>query len=103
MQKDDEFKIQLRVAGKVFPLNCKRSEEELYRKAAVIINDLINRYKACFEEGIVSSGDLLAMAAVHISVENLLLRQIEDTSPLLEKVNFLNKELEEYFQANNIN
>jgi len=103
VQEDDEFRIQLRLANKVIPLFCKRSEEGLFRKAATAINDMMNRYGSSFEGGNVGSDDLLAMAAIHISIENLLMKKNEDTSPLFEKIDFLNKELEEYLQSINLN
>ena len=98
MPDNDEFKIQLRVADKVYPIFCKRSEEGLLRKAATAINDKILQYSSRFSGTKLELKDLLTMAAIHISVENLLLKQKEDTSPMMEKLERLDKELEEYLQ-----
>ena len=98
MPDNDEFKIQLRVADKVYPIFCKRSEEGLYRKAATAINDKIFQYSSQFSGAELEIKDLLAMAAVHISIENLLKKREKDTSPLLERIELLDKELEEYLQ-----
>jgi len=100
MPDNDEFKIQLRVADKVYPIFCKRSDEGLFRKAATAINDKILQYSSRFSGTKLEVKDLLTMAAIHISVENLLLKQKEDTSPLLERIDRLDKELEEYLQTN---
>jgi hypothetical protein len=43
--------------------------------------------------------DLLAMVAIHISVENQFFKQKEDTSPILEKIEMLDKKMEKYLQA----
>ncbi|MCL1933480.1 MAG: cell division protein ZapA [Candidatus Azobacteroides sp.] len=99
MPDNDEFKIQLRVADKVYPIFCKRSEEGLFRKAATAINDKILQYSSRFSGTKLELKDLLTMAAIHISVENLLLKQKEDTSPLWDRIELLDKELEEYLQA----
>ena len=99
MPNNDEFKIQLRVADKVYPIFCKRSEEGLFRKAATAINDKIFQYSSKFSGTKLEMKDLLAMVAVHISVENQFMKQKEDTSPLLERIKLLDKELEEYFQS----
>jgi len=99
MPDNDEFKIQLRVADKAYPIFCKRSEEGIFRKAAAAINDRILQYSSRFSGTKLELKDLLTMAAIHISVENLLLKQKEDTSPLLEKIEWLDKELEEYLQS----
>jgi len=99
MPDNDEFKIQLKVADKVYPIFCKRSEEGLYRKAATAINDKIFQYSSLFSGTKLEIKDLLAMAAVHISIENMFNKQKEDTSPMLERIMVLDKELEEYLQT----
>jgi len=99
MPDNDEFKIQLRVADKVYPIFCKRSKEGLFRKAATAINEKILQYSSHFSGKRFEMSDLVTMAAIHISVENLLLKQKEDTSPLLERIELLDKELEEYLQS----
>ena len=99
MPNNDEFKIQLRVADKVYPIFCKRSEEGLFRKAATAINDKIFQYSSRFSGTKLELKDLLTMAAIHISVENLLLKQKRDTSPLLEVIEKLDKELDDYLQS----
>jgi len=99
MPEKDEFRIQLRVADKPYPIFCKRSEEELYRKAARAINDKISRYSSRFSAGKLEWKDFLVMTAIHFSVENLLLKQKEDISPLLERVEMLDTELEQYLQS----
>jgi cell division protein ZapA len=100
MPNDDFFKIQLYVAEKHYPLNCKRSEEGLFRKAAKDINDKILKYSSTFPAAKLELRDLLAMAAIHISAENLKEKQVKDTSPLFDKIEALDKELEEYLKSN---
>jgi len=98
MPDNDEFKIQLRVADKVLPTFCKRSEEGIFRKAATALNDKMLQYSSQFAGTEFGASDLLALAAVHISAQNLLLKQKEDKSPILERIKILDKELEEYLQ-----
>ena len=102
MPENDEFKIQLKVADKVYPIFFKRSEEGLIRKAATAINDKIFQYSSRFSGTKLETKDFLAMAAVHISVENLYMKQKEDTSPLLERIELLDKELKEFLQSNQL-
>jgi cell division protein ZapA len=99
MPNNDEFKIQLRVADKVYPILCKRSEEGLFRKAATAINDKILQYSSRFSGTKLELKDLLTMVAIHISAENLLLKQKDDKSPMLERIELLDKEVEEYLQT----
>ena len=99
MPENDEFKIQLRVADKVYPIFCKRSEEGLFRKAATAINDKMLQYSSRFAGAKLEVKDLLAMAAIHLSVENQQFKQKEDTSPMLDRIESLDKELEDYLQS----
>jgi len=100
MPEDDEFKIQLKVAEKAYPIFCKRSEEGLYRKAATAINEKMLQYSSRFSGAKLELRDLLTMAALDISIKNRSSKQKEDTSPLLERIKLLDKEMEEYLQSN---
>jgi cell division protein ZapA len=95
----DFFKIQLYVAEKYYPLNCKRVEEGIYRKAAKNINEKIIGYSSKFSAAKLGLKDLLAMAAIDISAENLKIKQIQDISPVFDKIKALDKELEDYLKA----
>jgi len=98
MLDNDKFRMTLSVANGKYPLFCKRSEEELFRKAAKAIDNKIFQYSSRFSGDKIEVRDLLVMAAIHFSAELLLYKQKEDKSPMLEKIEFLNKELEEYLQ-----
>jgi cell division protein ZapA len=100
MPNDEFFKIQLYVAEKHYPLNCKRSDEGLLRKAATNINNKILKYSSAFPGAKLELKDLLAMVAIHISAENLKMKLNKDTSPLFDKIEALDKELEEYLNLN---
>jgi cell division protein ZapA len=95
----DFFKIQLYVAEKHYPLICKRVEEGIYRKAATNINEKIIRYGSAFPGATLELKDLLAMAAIDISAKNVKIKQIQDVSPVFDKIEALDKELEEYLKA----
>ncbi|MDR2692442.1 MAG: cell division protein ZapA [Dysgonamonadaceae bacterium] len=95
----DFFKIQLHVAEKHYPLTCKRIEEGIYRKAAKNINEKIIKYSSAFPAAKLGVEDLLAMAALHISVENVRIKQQQDVSPVFDKIEALDKELEKYLKA----
>ena len=100
MDANDEFKIQLKVAGKNYPLYCKRSEEEIFRKAARLINDKIIKYSNAFADAKLEMRDLLVMASLQSFADNVRKGKAEDVSPLMDKIEDLNKELEEYLRSN---
>jgi cell division protein ZapA len=93
---NDKFKIQLKIADKYYPLSCKRSEEGVIRKAASAVNDKLLKYSSAYSKANFEMKDLLALVAYHISLENLTVQNKEDVSPLFNRIEQLNKELEEY-------
>lgn len=97
---DDTFTINLYIADKHYPLRIKRSEEELVRKAARLINDKIALYRNHFkvEDSDLELKDLLAMAACQIAIQALKAEERSDSSPIAESIIQLNKELEEYLR-----
>lgn len=67
---DEEFLINIVIAGKKYPLTIKRHEEELVRAAADQINSKILQYRQHFAVE-VDTKDLLAMVAFQLSMHNL--------------------------------
>lgn len=97
---DDTFTINLYIADKHYPLKIKRSEEELVRKAARLINDKIALYRNHFkvEDSDLELKDLLAMAACQIAIQALKAEERTDNGPIAESIIQLNKELEDFLR-----
>ena len=97
---DDTFTINLYVAEKHYPLKIKRSEEELVRKAAKLINDKIAQYRGLYnlEEAGLELRDLLAMAACQIAIEAIKNSEKTDDTAFYKSVLQLNKELEDFLK-----
>ena len=87
---DEEFLINIVVAGKKYPLTIKRHEEELARAAA-------SQYRQHFAVE-VDTKDLLAMVAFQLSMHNLELEKRNDTNPFTDKIQELTTELEGYLK-----
>lgn len=66
---DEKINIRITIAERVYPMIIERDEEEIVRKAAKGINDLLSKYKRTFSGHDVQ--DYLAMAALQYSKENL--------------------------------
>lgn len=94
---DEEFLINIEIAGKKYPLTIKRRDEELVRAAAAQINSKILQYRQHFAVD-VDMKDLLAMVAFQLSMHNLQLEEKNDTSPFTEKIQELTSEVEEYLK-----
>ena len=98
---NDEFKIQLKVADKQYPLYCKRSEEWIFRRSATLINDKILKYNNAFADAKLELKDLLVMVALQSFSENIRKTDREDVSPLFDKIEELSRELEKYLRPGN--
>ena len=94
---DEEFLINIVIAGKKYPLTTKRHEEELARAAADQINSKILQYRQHFAVE-VDTKDLLAMVAFQLSMHNLELEKRNDTNPFTDKIQELTTELEGYLK-----
>mgnify|MGYP000872713936 CR=1 FL=1 len=94
---DEEFLINIVIAGKKYPLTIKRHEEELARAAADQINSKILQYRQHFAVE-VDTKDLLAMVAFQLSMHNLELEKRNDTNPFTDKIQELTTELEGYLK-----
>lgn len=97
---DETFTINLYIADKHYPLKIKRSEEELVRKAAKLINDRIDLFRNRFnmEESGLELKDLLAMAACQIAIDAVRASESADDGAFSKSVTQLNKELEEFLK-----
>ena len=95
---DDEFKIQLKLADKYYPYTCKRSEEGVLRKAATNLNHRILKYSSYYSNANFELTDLLTLAGFQFSLEVLKSENKEDVTPLFDKIEQLNNELDEYLK-----
>jgi cell division protein ZapA len=97
---DAKFTINLTIADKRYPLKIDRSEEELVRSAAKLVNDWLaefrNRFKV--EEAGLELRDLLAMAACQIAMRALRAEQNDNVDTYSKSIERLDKELEEFFR-----
>jgi hypothetical protein len=95
---DDKFTINLTIADKRYPLKINRSEEELVRAAAKLVNDWIAQYRNRFkvDEAGLDMRDLLGMAACQIAIRALKAERSEDGKVFSATIGQLDKELEEF-------
>jgi len=96
---NDEFKITLELADKHYRLSCKRGEEGLIRKAATNFNNKILKWSSTYPEAELPLKDLMAMAALDISLDNITFERNEDLSPLFDRIRQLNEELKDFMAS----
>ncbi|MDO4165651.1 MAG: cell division protein ZapA [Bacteroides sp.] len=93
---NDKIKINLQMAGSSFPLTIKREDEEIIREAAKQVDIRLNAYREHYVN--VSSERIIAMVAYQFSLENLQLKERNDTEPYTAKIKELTEVLDDYFK-----
>ena len=96
--ENDEFVINLDVAGRTYPVTIKRGDEQeeyLMRKAAKRVQQNVIQYKQHFAKS-EEDRDLLAMIAIQLAVDVISLEEKNDTKPFTHKIQQLTKTLENY-------
>ncbi|KOH46980.1 cell division protein ZapA [Sunxiuqinia dokdonensis] len=93
-----KLSININIDGRIYPLTIMKEQEEKYRKAAKILNEILLQYKKKYAEN--DSKDFLAMAAFQFVLRNLELEERVDESPFIEKVKELNEMLGDYLSIN---
>jgi cell division protein ZapA len=93
---DDKLSIKVNVADRYYPLKIERKDEEKIRKAAKLINEKVLQYKQRYLDKDVQ--DFLAMAALQFVTRVIEMDDKFDISPLEQKLQDLNEELEEYLK-----
>ena len=88
---EERFNIQLRIAGKSFPLEIERADEERYRRAEREVNDLVARYKSTFRG---ETEDYLAMTALQMAKDKVTLLMERSLGEELDNLIELEKKLE---------
>jgi cell division protein ZapA len=81
---DDKLRIRLLVGDANYPLRIDRCDEQLYRDAARVVNDMLNRYRETYPG--LSKEQYLAMVAIHNSYMNLEKVQSNDTAPFADRL-----------------
>ena len=94
---DDKLSIKVNVADRYYPLKIESKDEEKIRKAARLINEKVLQYKQRYLDK--DSQDFLAMAALQFVTRIIELEDRLDISPLEQKLQELNEELEEYLKG----
>ena len=90
----EKLSINIRIDGRNYPLKVERENEEKFRKAAKIINDIVLQYRQKYVNS--DSQDFIAMAAFQFVVKNIDLEEKVNQSPLFDEIKKLDEELGYY-------
>lgn len=90
----EKLSINIKIDGRSYPLKVDRENEEKYRKAAKIINDIVLQYRQKYLTS--DSQDVLAMTAIQFVLKTIDLEEKVDQSPMFDEWKKLDEELGDY-------
>ena len=96
MEEEEKLSIRINLADRYYPLKIEAKDEERIRGAAKLINEKILQYKQRYVDK--DNQDFLAMAALQFVIRYLEMEERSDERPILEDLEELNEELEEYIR-----
>lgn len=96
MDEKKKLTMNLKLAGKSYRLNTRPEKEEAYRLAEQEVNDYVKNFEKGKYKGF-EDRDYLAMAALHLAIANVQLRQNREVGGEdLKALDALNNRLDAY-------
>jgi len=96
--RDDNFIINVTIGGFRLPLNIPRKDEEVYRNAEKKVNKLLLDYQQKYNQR--SAEEVLSITAYQLAVVLSKKEFAQSTTPVVEKIERLDKELEKVLSEN---
>lgn len=93
---EEKLSIKVNLVDRYYPLKIERKDEERIRKAAKLINERVLQYKQRYTDK--DTQDFLAMAALQFVIKNLEVEEQLNEQVLVDNLNDLNNELEDYLK-----
>lgn len=90
------FRINIKIDGKYYPLTINIKDEERYRLAAKRVNEIVRQYREQF--GDQDSKDILRMTAFQIALSNTLVDQRNNKSLFVEELKNLNDDISDFLK-----
>ena len=89
--KKDNLVIQLLIGKQVYPITVRRDQEEVYRKAARLINEKLGRYEQSYPN--LSYERYPSVALLDFAVQVIQTQKQKDQSPYEDVVKRLTEEI----------
>ncbi|HKL31502.1 MAG TPA: cell division protein ZapA [Tangfeifania sp.] len=95
----NKLRINIRIEGRVYPLNIDRKDEEKHRVAAKRINETVQKYRELFRDK--DAQDILAMAAFQIALNQTEMLERENKSLFIDELKNLNDDISDFLKEEN--
>jgi cell division protein ZapA len=93
---NDKFTIRIKIADNVHPLTILRSQEEIYRKAAKMVDMRFADYKERYKNADLNDNQFLSFVALEFAVKFLQLSEDKGADAMGEKIAELTREIEQF-------
>ena len=97
-ERSEKFVIQLMIGKQIYPITVRRDQEEIYRKAAIMINEKLNRYEQSYPN--LGYEKYTSVALLDFAVQVIQTQNLQDQSLYTETVERLSGELNELLSDN---
>lgn len=94
--KDKDFRIHIKIDGRVYPLNINRDEEERYRKAAKIVEETISGFRKMFQNN--DNQDIMAMTAFQVALRYTEEQQRRDYSQFIDEIKDITDDISDFIK-----
>ena len=92
----DKLSINIKIDNRGYPLVINRDEEEKYRQAAKLLDELVTQYRSNFTDK--DSQDILAMAAFQFVLKYLDEKKRADVKPLITELKNLKDDISDFLE-----
>lgn len=98
-ERSEKFVIQLLIGKQLYPITVRRDQEEIYRKAASMINEKLSRYEQSYPN--LSYERYTSVALLDFAVQVIQMQHLKDQTLYQETVERLSGELDELLSEEN--
>ncbi|NLO03910.1 MAG: cell division protein ZapA [Bacteroidales bacterium] len=92
----DQLTINIRIEGRVYPLNIDRKDEERHRLAAKLVNETVEKFRELFMDK--DSQDIIAMTAFQVALNHTEMVQREDKTLFIDELKNLNDDIADFLK-----
>jgi cell division protein ZapA (FtsZ GTPase activity inhibitor) len=92
----DKLSINIRIDNRGYPLLIDREDEEKYRQAAKLLNDMVFHYRGHYADK--DSQDILAMAAFQYVLKYLDEKKNAESNLLVNEVKNINDDISDFLK-----
>ncbi len=92
--KDKDFRINIKIDGRVYPININRDDEERYRKAAKIVEETISGFRKMFQDN--DNQDIMAMTAFQVALRYTEEQQRRDYSQFIDEIKDITDDISDF-------